>query len=93
MPSYPPFSGVRARCPKCATVAAHFVQHFQDTTAEYMSRRCGTCSYTWRELVVDAPETTDKPRTSAAPDFWSLLGLVDVDKVVDSFLNSLKDKK
>lgn len=98
MPEYPKFSGVRTRCPKCATTGEFFVQHFQDTAAEYMARRCGTCSYTWRELVVTEPASNGGSETGGnarktAPDLLSLLGLVDIDKLVDGFINNLRDKK
>jgi hypothetical protein len=99
MPNYPKFSGVRTRCPKCATLTDHPVQYFLDTSAEYMARNCKTCAYKWRELITDAPASSggdgdsgNKKRT-AAPDLLSLLGLVDIDKLVDGFINNLREKK
>jgi hypothetical protein len=97
MPDFPKFSGVRTRCPKCATLTEHPVQYFLDTSAEYMARSCNTCMYKWRELVTDAPvsnggDTGDKKKTTT-PDLLSLLGLVDIDKLVDGFINNLREKK
>jgi hypothetical protein len=96
MPNYPKFSGVRTRCPKCATMTEHQVQYFLDTSAEYMARSCKTCTYKWRELITDASVSSGGDGGGAkktAPDLLSLLGLVDIDKLVDGFINNLREKK